>query len=198
MIWEGREVRSRTDYILKTDHRLFVNVSVRDPRHNSYHYIVLVCLYNAPLREHARYLGGRKRLPLRPLTAPARKDRIFAALQMAVPNLLAREARKNAWISASTSRLVDKRVSARQDIAKDQALIRRLGRAIKASLRGDRKRRAEKAGAEVETLMMSDRPLHQEAWPRIKGWYKAAVDRAPPPARFTLERITAGRVELYN
>ena len=34
------------------------NVSARDPRHNSYHYIVLVCLYNAPLREHARYLGG--------------------------------------------------------------------------------------------------------------------------------------------
>ena len=30
----GREVRSRTNYILGTDHRLFWNVSVRDPRHN--------------------------------------------------------------------------------------------------------------------------------------------------------------------
>ena len=32
----------------------------------------------------------------------------------------------------------------------------------------------------------------------MKGWYKAAVNRAPPPARATLERITAERVELYS
>ena len=51
---------------------------------------------------------------------------------------------------------------------------------------------------EVETLMGSYPPLHQKVWHRIKGWYKAAVDRAPPPAWVTLERITAERVELYN
>ena len=50
MIWAGKEVRSRTDYILGTDRRLFWNVSVRDPRHNSDHYIVLGCLCRAPLR----------------------------------------------------------------------------------------------------------------------------------------------------
>ena len=43
-----------------------------------------------------------------------------------------------------------------------------------------------------------DPPLHREAWNRIKGWYKAAVNRAPPPARVTPERITAERVELYS
>ena len=32
----------------------------------------------------------------------------------------------------------------------------------------------------------------------MKGWYKDAVNRAPPPARATLERITAERVELYS
>ena len=37
MIRYGREVRSRTDYILGTDHCLFGNVSVWDPRHNSDH-----------------------------------------------------------------------------------------------------------------------------------------------------------------
>ena len=41
MIREGREVRSRTDYILVTDRILFGNVSIRDPRHNSDHYMVL-------------------------------------------------------------------------------------------------------------------------------------------------------------
>ena len=31
----------------------------------------------------------------------------------------------------------------------------------------------------------------------MKGWYKAAVTRGPPPARATLERITANQTELY-
>ena len=40
-------VRSRTDYITGTDRRLFLNVSVRDPRHNTDHYLVLACLPGA-------------------------------------------------------------------------------------------------------------------------------------------------------
>ena len=95
-------------------------------------------------------------------------------------------------------RLLDERVSARRDITKDQALIRKLGRAIRASLRKDRKRRAEEAVAEVEALLGSDPPLHREAWYHIKRWYKAAVECAPPPAWITLKRITAERVELYS
>ena len=43
-----------------------------------------------------------------------------------------------------------------------------------------------------------DPPLTQEACHRIKGWYKAAVDRAPPPDQVTLERITVERVALYS
>ena len=166
--------------------------------HNSDHYMVLGCLHSASLKEHARYLRGRKRPPLRPPTEPTREDTIFSALGRAVPKPRGQEARKNAWISATKWRLSDERVSARQDLAKDQALIRRLGCAIRASLGTDRKRRAEEAVAEVEALMVSDPPLHQEAWHRIKGWYKVAVERAPPPVRVTLERITAERVELYS
>ena len=37
----GKAVRSRTDYILGTDRRLFTNVAVRDPRYNSDHYMVM-------------------------------------------------------------------------------------------------------------------------------------------------------------
>ena len=76
--------------------------------------------------------------------------------------------------------------------------IRRLGRAILASLQGDRKRRAETAGQDVETLLGEDPPNPKEAWRRLKGWYKAAFNRAPPPARDTLERITVERVDLYS
>ena len=32
----------------------------------------------------------------------------------------------------------------------------------------------------------------------MKGWYQAAVDRAPPPIRFNLRWITAERVDLYR
>ena len=81
-----------------------------------------------------------------------------------------REARRNEWILTETWRLVDKRVSARRDPAKGQAIKRRMGRAIKASLAVDRRRRADEAEAEVEALVGADPPLIQEAWHRIQGW----------------------------
>ena len=74
--------------------------------------------------------------------------------------------------------------------------IRRLGRAIRASLQGDRKRRVETAGHEVETLLGEDPTNPKEAWRRLKGWYKATFNWAPPPAQATLERIMAERVDL--
>ena len=74
-------------------------------------------------------------------------------LWRSVPNSQARDARKNAWILEATWKLVDERVSARQDPAKDQSLIQRLGRAITASLKGDRRRRSEEMGGEMEALL---------------------------------------------
>ena len=64
MIRSWREVKSRMDYILGTDHRLFWNVSVPDPKHDSDHYMALGCLCSVPLRDQSRYLGWRKRLLL--------------------------------------------------------------------------------------------------------------------------------------
>ena len=98
MLRQGRELRSRTDYILGTDRRLFGNVAVRDPMHNSDHYMVLGCMHIASLTEHKWYLGGQKKLPLRPPTDPTRDDKVFASLRRAVPKPRAREARKNEWI----------------------------------------------------------------------------------------------------
>ena len=114
-----------------------------------------------------------------------------------MPKLHEQERHKNAWISEEKWRLADERVSATRG-TRVRARIRRLGRAIRASLKGDRKRRVEAAGADVEALLGGDRPNAKEAWRGMKGWYKAAVNRAPPPARATLERITADQVELYS
>ena len=44
--------------------------------------------------------------------------------------------------------------------------------------------------------MKADPPLIEEAL--IQGWYKASFNRAPPPNRATLKRITAERVALYS
>ena len=47
-------------------------------------------------------------------------------------------------------------------------------------------------------MLGSDPPLHQEAWHRMKGWYRSAVDRAPPPAKVTHQQITPEQVDLYS
>ena len=49
----------------------------------------------------------------------------------------------------------------RQDIAKDQVLVRSLGRAIKESLREGKQQQAEEVGVEVETRIGLDHPLHR-------------------------------------
>ena len=137
---------------------------------------------------HAKYLTGRKKLPLQPPTDPTREDGIFAALSRDVPKPHVRERRMNGWISEETWRLVDERVPARRG-TRVQARIRRLRRAIAEILKGYRKRRLETRGEEVDTLLGADLPNPKEVWRRLKGWYKAAVNRAPPPSLWSCHKI---------
>ena len=60
----GREVQSRTDYIMGIDNRLFRNMTIQEPWHKSDHNLVPGCLCSTPLREHTKYLGRRTQLPL--------------------------------------------------------------------------------------------------------------------------------------
>ena len=189
-------MRSWRDYILGKDLRLFCNVSIRDTRHKSDHYLVLGCLRSAPLREHSEYLGRRKQLPLQPLTTPTREDVLFVALQRAVLKPKSQYARKKMWILETTWIIFKERVSAIQDPARDQSLILRLVCAIAEIFKGFWRRWAEEAGEEVEKVFGLYPPL-REAWHHMKGWYWAAVYHSLPPAWVTLERITAERVDLY-
>ena len=118
------------DYILGTDLPLFWNVSAWDLRHNLDHYLVLGCLRRALLREHSEYIGSCKWTPLRPPTTPTREDGLFASLRRAVPKPKAQDVRKTVCISEKTWILINERVSAHQDPARDQSLIWRLGRTI--------------------------------------------------------------------
>ena len=85
MVREGRVIRSRTDYLLRTERNLFRNVAVRDPRHNSDHYMVVGHLRSETAREHARYIKGRRKMPLQPPKDPTREDELFGDLRRAVP-----------------------------------------------------------------------------------------------------------------
>ena len=102
MVREGRVIRSRTDYLLGTDRSLFRNVAVRDPRHNSDHYMVVGHLRSETAREHARYIKGRRNMPLQPPKEPTREDELFGDLRRAVPKPQEREKHRNAWISEET------------------------------------------------------------------------------------------------
>ena len=107
MVREGRVIRSRTDYLLGTDRSLFRNVAVQDPRHNSNHYMVVGHLRSDMAWEHARYIKGRQKIPLKPPTEPTREDELFGYLRRAVPKPHGREKHRNAWISEEMSRLAD-------------------------------------------------------------------------------------------
>ena len=120
------------------------------------------------MREHIRYIAGRRRLPLKPPKEPTREDSLFGDLRQAVPKPQPQEQHRNAWIYEETRRLVDERVTMRRK-ARARMGMRRLGRAIQASLKGDRRRPVEEVGSAVETLLKEDPPNAKEAWRRMKG-----------------------------
>ena len=82
----GREVCSRTNYILGTESCLFHNIAVRDARHNTDHYLVLGCLCRAAPDTHLLYLGKRTCFPIRPLATLDKVDLMFAEIWGAIPN----------------------------------------------------------------------------------------------------------------
>ena len=165
MVRLGREVTSKTDYMLGVDRRSFRNVQVRDSRHNSDHFMVVASLRPASVREHRRHVGGRRRFPLTPPKGgqATEADKVFAELKAQMLHPEPRTLRRNAWMSEETWKLVDERVATRRKPDKDQAELRRLSRRIKASLQADRTKRAENAGSEMEHLLGNDPPLLQEA-----------------------------------
>ena len=127
-----------------------------------------MCLGSRTAREHVLYITGKRRLPLLPPKEPTREDNLFGDLRRAMPKPHEREKHRNAWISNETWRLVDERVSARRGL-RVQARLGRLGRTVRASLKGNRRQRVEDAGKAVEALLGEDSPNVKETWRRMKG-----------------------------
>ena len=106
-------------------------------------------------------ISGECVLPRRPLRWLQWEDSLFRGLRRAVPKPQPRDQHRNAWISEETWRIVDERVTMRRK-ARARMGMWRLGRAIQASLKGDRRRRMEEAGSAVETLLMEVPPNASE------------------------------------
>ena len=104
--------------------------------------MVVGLLRGGTTRYHIRYIAGRRRIPLTPPKQPTREDTLFGALRRAVPQPHSREQHRNAWISDGTWKLMDEQVLVRRE-PRAQTKMRRLGRAIQAILKGDRRRRVE-------------------------------------------------------
>jgi hypothetical protein len=191
---------SRCDYLLGTDRRTFTNVCLKEPRFDSDHYMILGKIRSAKLKKNGAYLRKRKRFSLRiPSARPLKSaESLFEYLQLSVEKQETETRRVASWISAETWGLVDTRTALRREVNPDRAAIRCLNRAVEASLKADRKRRIEVAGDKVESILMVDPPDLQAAWNAMKGWYREAGDRAPPPARSTLEKVTTERAALYR
>ena len=200
MVREGSIISSRTDYFLGTDRRYLRAVSVKEPRHDSDHRMIVGVLSCDKLKENKRCIMSQQRYPLKAPTGDNRTelDIIFAELKERIPKVGPRELKRNAWISEGTWQLIDQRIALRRQRRGDQQMCRGLGRRIKASLKEDRRRRAAEAGEQIEACINHRNPDWKEAWGILKGWYRDASDRAPPPARATIEKVTQERVDLCS
>jgi hypothetical protein len=102
----------------------------------------------------------------------------------------------NQWISAPTWAFIDKRAALRQQGKLSQKAARVIGSQIAAGLKGDRAQRAAAAAEKIQGHLVAGEP--KEAWRSLKGWYKAATNRAPKASKMSLAAQTAKRVTLYG
>ena len=94
---------------------------------------------------------------------------LFTDLRWMIPKTKAQEARKKTWILADIWRLVDTRVSMRQDITCNQGLLQRPSRQIAASLKADQQRRVDTDRGKIEDILTSDPTLNNEVCHKMKG-----------------------------
>ena len=192
----GREVRSWTDYILGTDRCLLQNIAVRDAQHNTDHCLVLVFLCRAATTLQLRYLGKCTCFPVNLRSTLYGIDRLFAEIREAVTKPPWWERLRQEWTSPETWRLIYARIA--KLWIRDQRNSRGIIYRIKVILQEDRRQRAAEAGSAVEYLLTSDPPFIQEAWIRMQGGYRDAVDCPPPPSRVAITTMTADWVVLYR
>ncbi len=192
----NRVIRTRTDYILATDRRLFEYVSIRDPRYfDSDHYMITARLLASPTPSHKGYLRGRRQQPFtRAKENPSQADSLLDTVKAQCPPPKQQHGfTRPCWFSPKTIQLMDTRCALRRNPKHSRTLARQLTRETNASIKIDRPKRCEDAGARIAACFPDD---HQEsadlqgAYNILQAWYKHSGDRPPKPSRQDLESRT--------
>ena len=197
----GAVHRSRCDYVIGTDRRLFESVSTRDPRsHSSDNFLLRGRLLRQPTKSHKKYLR-RKRFPLSlPKMGPLSKsDLMFQEIKgMANPPLPNAPRPRPQWLSAETLRLIDTRASLRWNPWHSRQQARVLSRQINQSLKADRRRRAEEAATQIGECLNGDNSDLQGAFDILKRWHRHASARPPKPSRQDLTKLSTEYRALHS
>jgi len=187
----NRLLRSRTDYVMTspTLRHYFRNVQLVDPRIvHTYHYMIKATIKTAPRKAQRKYLQGRKKFPLPPITPTSptftQADQLFMELKSYMPRPKQKQPHLWAdWLSTHTKQLIRKRsqLAKSNTHKKDNRLeLRRLNREIGKSIKEETKRRTEKAAAEIEACL-EDQDL-QGAWFKTNLWMKHRGDKTFRPS----------------
>ena len=190
---QRRYIRSCCDYVLSTAPQDFRRWVVRSPRYYSDHRALVVEIGLDRPERHARYLKRRlffrPRIP-RPFT---RVDTLFETLLQHRKQPSTKEQRDRSWISAATWRLIDRR-----------AALHRLGgtvdndlhKAIRRSLRKDRRARARRTSEEIQALTLNKD--WGGAYALLRGWYRNYNETPTKPVREDLNAVRTQYKELYK
>ena len=195
----GFTIRSRCDYILGSDRRMFSNISLKDPRcFTSDHLMVVGRITSATRSKNRSYLRSRTRYPLGPpRSGPLTQvDSIFQELKNEVDPPPPRQRNYRSWISDSTWKLVDARASLRRESPFNRTAYRQKDREVKAAIKADRTKRVDDAAEAIDTLLKDSNV--QGAWNRAKAWYKHAGDRPVAPSKADLQQVSEEYRDLYR
>ena len=100
------------------------------------------------------------------------------------------------WISGSTWRWSDRLTALRRLQPDDYATRRILQQRFRKSLKEDRARRTQLAGASIEGSLNAGEI--KTAWGSLKVWYNHTGNRPPKPSREALDRVTQTWETLYQ
>jgi hypothetical protein len=198
---KGRIVYGRNDAIMASDRRYFTNLRIIvSPGCESDHYMLVATMQTDLLREHQKYLWGRKQAT----TANGHDFGPTETVDQLFTNLLQHCAKSTPqyhptqkdWISDKTWRLLKQKAAlggrSNQGV---RAKRRQLKNQIRTSLNRDRRRRASVAGAQIQASLETNDV--RGAFATAKRWYTKVTGRSPPPAREDLETTAVNFESLY-
>ena len=183
-----------------TDRRHFKGVRILDPPgYDSDHFLLAAEITPASATEQKEYLRGRKTIPAthdNSLETREADAKMAQLLSFKAKETVKEKTPRPEWISDSTWELMHQRVNLFKTGRLTEVKRTTLKRRIRSGLRLDRKKRAEKAGTEIDEFLQAGDAA--AAFGVAKRWYRTVTGRTPPPAREDMEATADAYEQLYT